>query len=288
MSPVVRRKGERFTLSSKYILFILTILCILLMILSYNTTMIKLPLNSAVGYIFVPFQEGIATAGNWINRRMDELEQINDLLNENARLQAELDELLIQNTMLQEGRYELNSLRELYELDDLYDSYPKTGARIIGRETGNWYHTFTIDKGTDDGMAIDMNVLASGGLVGRITEVGKNWAKVTSIIADNAATSGMILSTGSNLIVYGELNLLKQNLLKFDKLLDQNDLISKGDKVVTSNISDKYLPNILIGYVHSVELDANILTKSGYITPVVDFEHIQQVLVITTLKQIIE
>ena len=61
--------------------------------------------------------------------------------------------------------------------------------------------------------------------------------------------------------------------------------IQDGDKIVTSNISDKYLPNILIGYVSSIEKDANNLTKSGLLVPAVDFEHLGEVLVITDMKQ---
>ena len=62
----------------------------------------------------------------------------------------------------------------------------------------------------------------------------------------------------------------------------------EGDKIVTSNISDKYLPGILIGYINTINTDSNNLTKSGYITPAVDFEHLEEVLVILELKQTIE
>ena len=55
--------------------------------------------------------------------------------------------------------------------------------------------------------------------------------------------------------------------------------------MVTSNISEKYLPGILIGYISELNNDANNLTKSGQITPVVDFEHLQEVLVILERKE---
>lgn len=62
----------------------------------------------------------------------------------------------------------------------------------------------------------------------------------------------------------------------------------EGDKIVTSSISDKYLPGILIGYISSISEDSNNLTKSGWLTPAVDFEHLEEVLVITQLKQTVE
>jgi rod shape-determining protein MreC len=64
-------------------------------------------------------------------------------------------------------------------------------------------------------------------------------------------------------------------------------VVVEGDKIVTSDISDKYLPNILIGYIHTINRDNNNLTKSGYITPAVDFEHLSEVLIITDLKQVV-
>ena len=145
--------------------------------------------------------------------------------------------------------------------------------------------SFVIDKGSNDGLADDMNVIAGGGLVGRITSVGPNWSRVTSIISDNSNVSGMTLATGDNLIVSGDLQMMAQGVILFSKLVDSQDAVAEGDKVVTSDISDKYLPNILIGYISTINKDTNNLTKSGYLTPVVDFEHLSEVLVITDKKQ---
>lgn len=68
------------------------------------------------------------------------------------------------------------------------------------------------------------------------------------------------------------------------KLTDAADRVTAGDKVVTSDISDRYLPGILIGYISEIAMDSNNLTKSGYITPEVDFRHLREVLVIKNLK----
>ena len=95
----------------------------------------------------------------------------------------------------------------------------------------------------------------------------------------------MTLSTEDNLIVSGDLKLMADNCIGFSQLVDSKNLVAEGDKVVTSNISDIYLPNILIGYISSLDKDANNLTKSGLITPAVDFEHLGEVRVITDRKQ---
>ncbi len=285
MSPIIKRKGERFTLPSKYLLFILTFLCTVLMLVTFGTNVFNRPLNTVVGYVIVPFQQGIGKAGEWLSNRSEELEQIRTLLNENEKLKEEVAALTEENTLLQQDKYELNKLRELVALDEQYGEYTKVGARIISRDSGNWYSSFIIDKGADDGFAENMNVIAGGGLVGRITSVGPNWSRVTSIISDNSNVSAMTLATEDNLIVSGDLQLMAQGVITFSQLVDSQNQVAEGDKIVTSNISDKYLPNILIGYVHTINRDANNLTKSGYITPAVDFEHLGEVLVITDLKQ---
>lgn len=285
MSPVIKRKGERFTLPSKYLLLILTIVCTLMMLITFGTDVFNRPLNAVAGYVVVPFQQGIGKLGGWLSNRSEELVQIRTLLDENAALKEQVATLTEENTLLQQDKYELNTLRSLMDLSEQYSEYPKEGARIISRDSGNWYSSFIIDKGYEDGIGVDMNVIAGGGLVGRITSVGPNWARVTAIISDNSNVSGMTLSTQDNLIVSGDLQQMADGCITFSQLVDSQNMVKEGDKVVTSDISDKYLPNILIGYISKIDKDSNNLTKSGLIIPAVDFEHLGEVLVITDLKQ---
>ena len=187
---------------------------------------------------------------------------------------------------MQQDKYELAHLQKLFELDAQYESYQKVGARIVGSESVNWYHSFLLNKGSDDGLMINMNVIADGGLVGIITDVGPNWARVTSVISDEINLMGRVLSTQDNLIVSGNLAMVKADgTISFSQLLDSDDQVKTGDKVVTSSISDKYLPGLVVGYIDKAEFDANNMTKSGSILPVVDFNHLDEVLVILDLKE---
>lgn len=288
MSPVVKRKRDKVSIPSKYLLLILTCICVALMAVTFFTDYSASPLNKLVGYVVVPFQNGVSRIGTWISVRMDELGELRVVLEENQELKKQIDELTVQNTQLQQDKYELNNLRELYKLDEQYSGYEKVGARIIARDSGNWFHAFTIDKGTDDGLAIDMNVIAGGGLVGRIVDIGPNWAKVNAVINDDSNVSGMVLASSDILMVSGSLRLMEEGVIGFSQLIDSKQKVEVGDKVVTSNISDKYLPNILIGYISEINQDSNNITKSGKITPAVDFEHLEEVLVILETKQQIE
>lgn len=285
MSPVIKRGGDKFTLPSKYLLFILTILCIGLIAITFNTSVFNGSVNSVAATFVIPMQKGITTVSTYIKGLSDNLASIKALQDENAALRQKVDELTNENTGLEQDKYELTKLRELYSLDNQYSDYKKIGARIIAKDAGNWYHSFVIDKGTDNGVVVDMNVIAGGGLVGRITDAGPDWAKVQTIVADNSSVSATVLSASENLIATGDLELYNEGQIAFSKLVDEADKVTVGDKVVTSNISDKYLPGILIGYISTIEEDSNNLTKSGRITPVVDFEYMDEVLVIMQLKK---
>lgn len=285
MSPVVKRKRKKFSIPSKYLLLILTCLCVSLMAITFFTEYSPSTVNRLAGYIIVPFQEGVSRVGTWISVRVDELGELRVVLQENQELKQQIADLTVENTQLQQDKYELNNLRELYQLDTQYSGYDKVGARVIARDSGNWFHAFTIDKGTDDGLAIDMNVIAGGGLVGRIVDIGPNWAKVNAVINDDSNVSGMVLASSDILMVTGSLELMQDGVIGFEQLIDSKEQVELGDKVVTSNISDKYLPSILIGYISEINQDANNITKSGTITPAVDFEHIEEVLVILKTKQ---
>ena len=280
------KRKSRSSLPSKYILMLLTLICIMLLFAGYATGYSGEPIRTICNYVFVPMQKGLSYVGHAISINNNDTKTKEQLIAENEALQAQVDELSTQITNIRLQQSELVTLRELYELDQTYADYEKTGAHVIARGTSNWFDTFTIDKGSEDGIKVNMNVIAGSGLVGIVTDVGKNYAVVRAIIDDTSNVSGMIVSTTDTCIVSGSLSTMTDsNMILFSNLEDSENKVSVGDSVVTSNISDKYLPGILIGYVTEISDDSNQLTKSGKITPVVDFKHLQDVLVIMQLKE---
>lgn len=278
------RKKNQSSFSSKYWLLILSIICILLMGLSLITDKVNGPLRAIANYTIVPMQNGLNTVGMWMSDLTKNLDTLKELQTENDNLQAEIDELTMKINLLQQDKEELERLRELYQLDEYYSNYNTVGARVTANDSGNWFHSFLIDKGKNDGIKIDMNVMAEGGLVGIITEVGPNWARVRSIIDDASNVSALVLSTSDTCIVNGDLTLMQEGQIRFEQLPNNDTKIESGEPVVTSHISNKYLQGILIGYINEIHEDANNLTRSGYIIPAVDFQHLQEVLVITSTK----
>ena len=279
------RRKKRDSIPSKYILTGISVVCVGFMLLSYIFGFQGGPLNTISGYLFVPIQKGINYVGWYLSDRADNLQDLRAVMAERDALQEQVDQLTMENSQLMQEKYELEDLRTLYKLDRSYSDYSKVAANVIGKDSGNWFHSFTIDKGSKDGIEVDMNVLSGSGLVGIVTKVGADWAQVRAIIDDTSNVSAMISATADNCMVSGNLKLMSEGCISITQLKDSDNQVEFGAKVVTSQVSDKYHPGLLIGYVQELHMDANNLTKSGTIAPAVDFEHLRAVLVITDKKR---
>lgn len=282
----IKRKPKH-TMPSRYVLLILTCICVAVLFVSFTLNLSGGPLNTAAGYVFTPMQKGINAIGSWFSDKADNLKSMRDVMKENEELKAQVDQLTNDLSTIKLEQYELDNLRELWDLDKKYPGYQKVGARVISKDGGNWFSTFLIDKGSKDGIEKDMNVIAGSGLVGIVIDVGPNFAKVRSIIDDATNISGSTLTTTDYCVVNGNLQTMNENqVIEFSGLKNSENNIEVGEQIVTSNISDKYLQGILIGYIQTLERDSNNLTCSGTITPAVDFEHLEEVLVILEKKKV--
>ncbi len=276
-----RRRGP--SIHPRYIYASLSILCAFAVILSFKFSSEFSGFKSTVGNAVSPMQKGINRVGKLISDKKDLLTSKEELLAENAKLKEKLDALSYDNQILAGENSDLDHYRELYQLDQKYPDYPKVAATIIGRDGNNWFHLFTIDKGTEDGIQVDMNVIAGNGLVGIVSEAGKNYAKVRAIIDDRSNVSSMFETTGETCMVKGNMQSIYNGYI--DVTMISNTAEAKeGDTVVTSQISDKFLPGILVGYISNIKEETDGLSKTAQLTPAVSFDKLEHVLVITTLK----
>ena len=275
----------RINLKSKHLLAVMTLFCVSCIVATFASGAATAPLQEAAGLVVVPFEKSINRIGQLLSVTRQSLKDKQELISANEELQSQIDNLTQQNNKLIQDQGELLRLRELYKLDAEYADYPKVAARIISKDPGNWYDTFMINKGSNDGIRVDNNVIAGKGLVGIVTEVGPGWATVRSIIDDSSSVSAMTVSTSDNCVITGDLELIDEGKLRFEQLYDQENKVTAGERIVTSNISEKYVEGLFIGYVNDVEQDSNNLTKTGTIVTPVDFQHLKDVFVITVNKQ---
>lgn len=280
------RKKKQSKFPAKYVLLIMTILCAVIIGCSLKTSGSG-PVSAAAGAVLAPMQKGVNQLGNGLTNLREHLRTKKSLEKENEELRTQLADAQQNLNQVQLNQEELDNLKSLYDMDQNYADYDKIAANVIGKDAGNWFSVFLIDRGSNDGITVGMNVLADGGLAGIVIQVGPNYAKVRSIIDDNSNVSARNLSTSDLCVVSGSLKTMNESsLIDFDDLRDKEDQAKVGDQIVTSNISDMFLEGIPIGYITDIKTDSNNLTKSGHIATIVDFEHLDDVFVILQTKDI--
>lgn len=278
------KNRKRIEIAPRYFLLGLTGLCVVLMVLSLFAGGIFAPVKEFTNTFVQPMQKGVNTIGRWVQGKTDALQNYDELLKENEELKSQVEDYQKQISSYQLDSYELERLQALYELDESYADYEKTAARVISKDTSNWFEVFYVDKGTDAGIKEGCNVLYGNGLCGVVTEVGDSYAKIRTIIDDTSNVNGMILPSEAICNVEGSVNNYNEGYLMAENI-DKDADISVGDQIVTSYVSSKYLSGINIGYITKIEEDSNNLTKTAYITPACDFSKIQEVLIILETKK---
>lgn len=279
----MKRRRKKNWIHPKILYICLSVLCVILVLLSFKFTDRFATVKSALGNVVTPMQKGINSVGRYISEKTELLHSKENLLAENKELRKKLNELSYDNKILAHENTELENYRELYKLDKKYPDYPKVAARVISRDGNNWFHVFTIDKGKKDGIQVDMNVISGNGLVGIVSEVGSSYAKVRAIIDDKSNVSAMFESTGETCMVKGNMESICHGYIDVE-MISNSAKIKNGDEVVTSHVSDKFLQGLSVGYIKDIVSDESAQSKTAHLTPVVNFDQLENVLVITQLK----
>ena len=284
VNETMRKKKSNYSLSNKYWLLFLTLGCIALMLLSAYSDNVRGPFRIFANATVIPMQAGINTLGTFLIDITENFETMEMLREENENLREQIATLQEENSRLVVDGLELERLRNMFRLHQEYAEHEKIGARVISAD-GNWFHNLTLNRGSIHGVRPNMNVIAEGGLVGIVTEVGPTWSNVRTIIDDTSNVSGMILHTLDRCIVRGDLSLMNERRMRFEGLENNDNPVDVGDVIVTSYISRYFLQGLRIGYIVEINVDASNLTRFGYIVPAVDFQNIQEVLIIMQTKE---
>ena len=270
---------KRLKKSKKVFIYIVIFVSIILGIVTINRKNHSF-FEQTIGVVLSPIQKATTSSINWIQQKFESFSKFKTLEEENEMLKIELDLKEQEIKRLKQLEIENEKLSNLLNTSSKYREYPKITANIIAKDPGNWYENFTIDKGEKDGIKKNMVVLAVGGLVGKIEEVGYNYAKVSSIINGTYSVSAKSIRTDDEGFVKGDLS--KNGICKME-YIDKEAEIKEGDEIVTSHLSDIYPAGITIGYVKEIYLEENTkLSKTAIIEPVVDFKHLEKVLIVNT------
>lgn len=237
-----------------------------------------------VGNILTPVSKVTFNIGKSISNFVDTIINFTDLKDENEELKAYIIQLEDENRNLTNiiGKSEiLESQAAILKTT----SFNILQAQVTSKEPSNWFNGFTIDRGINDGVEIGDSIIQGveveenvyqEGIIGRVTELGDNWAKVVAIIDENSNISFRITRTQDGGILQGSIEGELSGYL-FDEKAD----VMVGDSVYTSGLGGIFAEDIYIGQVTEVIENEEELTKQIIVSPAIDFKKIQNVLVIT-------
>jgi rod shape-determining protein MreC len=207
--------------------------------------------------------------------------EVTELMQRNAELEAEVASLETQVIELQQQLTEFQILSSLLDFARAYPEYEYVGASVIGRDPSPFLQYVIINRGSDDGLRRGMPVVTQQGLVGRISRVTAAGANV-QLITDPAIGINVRLQPSRDRAVLSG-SITGDLILGF---IPQEANVNPGDLVLTSGFGGSYPPNILIGQVSSIRSQDYDLFQSGSVQPVVDFEQLEIVLVVTSFQPI--
>lgn len=234
--------------------------------------------------ILSPAQHLFSKIGSSIGGFFGFIGDMKDFQQENLELSEQVEALSEQVRELESYKQENERLRQLLALKSNEASRDMVGCEVIAKDPGNWFDTFTVDRGSDDGISVDDAVVAAQGLVGRVTEVGSGWAKVLTIIDSSSSVGAMISRTQDFAIVDGELSLADKGQCRLSYLTQDSSLVVVGDEVVTSGLGGVYPEGLLIGTVSEIKSDSLGYSQYAVVDTAVNFERIREVMIIRSGK----
>lgn len=237
-----------------------------------------------------PVRSIFVSVEQWIVDHTDNLKTLQQVVNENNALREQVEALKEENRILQNQTRRTSELEDLYEMDTYYRDYPKTAAQIIGLSPNNWYETFILDKGAQEGMEQYMPILSNYGLAGHISEVYEHYSVITSVINQNSVIYGQINRQDGDLVVVqgangyriSEIGTVEQDMCMIHFVSNEVD-ITVGDEIVTSTLGDIYPPGLSIGTVIQIIPVGTGYESIALVKPTSILEQVDMVLVITEL-----
>ena len=241
--------------------------------------------ENAVGTVLRPVQSGLSSAAGWVKGFFTNWRNYGELEDEYEYLQMENEELKLRVSYVEELEQENARLNALMDAKEDYGNLDPVYATVIARDPGQWFDTFTINRGTADGVTAGMCVVTGDGLVGYVFEAKLNSSKVMTIIDTRSAVACLVQRTRDNGIMRGEVTRDSSSAECYVYYLPNVNNISPGDVIVTSGTDALYPKGIVIGEVTAVSQETSSDGSYVIVTPYVDFRHIEDVLVLRTVVQ---
>ena len=234
-----------------------------------------IPLPGAATRFTSPVMRGFAGVRDWFSSTFNSGAALED----NRRLILENELLRLENSRLLLQANEMDAIYALLDMQSMYLELPSVGARVIRHSLWPGASGFHIDRGMESGVYENMAVFADGGLAGVVRQANHRHSVVVSIMDSRFAAAGMCTRTGDFGVVWGGDGRLRM------EHIDLNSEIAPGDKIVTSYYSSIFPRGLSIGYIESVHVAIDGLSRYAFVVPTADVAKVEMVLIITALNE---
>lgn len=272
----------------RFFTVLVLIVCFLLgFMLSVAVNGHTMPHQQTVGMILSPVQTGFTWCKHQVTDFFAAFSRYDDVSEENEALKKQVNELQKQVDDLRFNEEQVDYYRKILSITEKEYSFEYVSANVVSVASDGWTSSFGINAGTSAGISQGDVVVCQGGLVGKIVEVGVNWATVSTFIDPGLSVGAMILSTGDVGVTEGtlELKVKGQCLVRY---LNKDSSVNRGDRIYTSGLGGIYPEGILLGTVSELKYEDNGLSLSAVLTPAVDFSELREILVITNFTEDVE
>lgn len=239
--------------------------------------------ENALGSLITPIQNALTSVTGKVKGFLTDWRDYDKLQEQYDQLELEYEQARMELVSAEEALLENERLKTQLSARDAYASLDPIYAKVIARDAGPWFETFSINRGTNSGVAVGMAIVNGDGLIGRVYEVGLNYAKVICIIDSRSAVACLVQRTRDNGVMRGQISASDSTAECFVYYLPNINSITPGDVVVTSGTDSLYPKGLKIGTVTALSLDAGSDGTYAVVTPSVDFQRIEEVFILRTV-----
>lgn len=261
-------------------LLIVTIILVIGMIFSINRSYETTPSDNFIIKLTMPVQKFVSGIANNVRGFFSHFGDIAHLRQENEQLEIQLKKLEDQNSRNEVYKKENERLREMLGLKDTFKDFKLVASNVIGRDSSTWFVSLMIDKGTNDGLEMMDAVITPDGLVGHITDIGSNWARITTILDSQSTVAVMVERTEDLATIDGDVDLSANGICKMT-YIPKDSTITVGDTAKTSGFGGVYPKGINVGKIIKIHPENKGVSQYAEIEPSVNFDRIYEVYVIT-------
>lgn len=265
---------------------VLLALCIVMFAFLLRATMTmgaSTVVEQIVGTITAPVQSLTSGLSGSITGFLDQFLRASEISQENEQLREENRKLIEQMVDYENYKHENESLKEQLGIQEENPQWETMTASVIGRDPSDQFYSFTIDKGTLDGVSYQDPVITADGLVGIVSEVGPVFAKVTTILDVRLNVACQDVRTQDVATISGDIEMAQQGKCKMS-LIPRESGIAKGDIVQTAGTSGLYPQGIVVGRVSVVGFEPQGTMMYAVVEPANDIKSIKDVVIITSFK----